>query len=148
LSLAKGRCNLKTQAAKLLFVPYLICLCAIVFTPVDPNSAGIFGFIQITGLIERFLNLFLLMPLAILTKISYKQLSFRTILIICIATSAGIELIQLTIPGRISDPIDVLTNSLGALLALTGIWKLTMKPTTHEDCVTLTLPTHNSKGPS
>jgi glycopeptide antibiotics resistance protein len=88
------------------------------------------------------------MPLAVLTKISYSQLSFKTILIICISTSAGIELIQLMIPGRVSDPIDVITNGLGALIALMGIWKLTMKPTTHEDCVTLTLPTHNSKGPS
>jgi glycopeptide antibiotics resistance protein len=84
-----------------------------------------FGFIQITGLTERFLNLYLLMPLAVLTKISYNQLSFRTILIICIATSTGIELIQLMVPGRVSDPIDVLTNSLGALIALMGIWKLT-----------------------
>jgi glycopeptide antibiotics resistance protein len=83
-----------------------------------------FGFIQITGLIERFLNLFLLMPLAILTKISYSQVSFRTIMIICISTSAGIELIQLTIPGRFSDPIDVLTNSLGALFALAGLKRL------------------------
>jgi glycopeptide antibiotics resistance protein len=138
----------KTQQAKLLFLPYLICLCLIVFTPVDPNSAGLFGFIQVTGLTERFLNLFLLVPLAVLTKISYSQLSFKTILIICISTSAGIELIQLMIPGRVSDPIDVITNGLGALIALMGIWKLTMKPTTHEDCVTLTLPTHNSKGPS
>ena len=139
---------MKTQQAKLLFLPYLICLCLIVFTPVDPNSAGLFGFIQVTGLTERFLNLFLLVPLAVLTKISYSQLSFKTILIICISTSAGIELIQLMIPGRVSDPIDVITNGLGALIALMGIWKLTMKPTTHEDCVTLTLPTHNSKGPS
>jgi len=101
-----------------LFVPYLICLCAIVFTPIDPNSDGLFGFIQITGLTERFLNLFLLMPLAILTKICYSQLSFRTVLIICISTSAGIELIQLLIPGRVSDPIDVITNGLGAILTL------------------------------
>jgi glycopeptide antibiotics resistance protein len=133
LFLAKGRCSLKTQQAKLLFVPYLICLCAIVFTPVDPKSAGLFGFIQISGLTERFLNLFLLMPLAILTKISYSRLSFRTIMIICISTSAGIELIQLMIPGRISDPIDVITNSVGALLALMAMWKRTMKPPTHEN---------------
>jgi glycopeptide antibiotics resistance protein len=73
------------------------------------------------------------MPLAVLTKISYSQLSFKTILIICISTSAGIELIQLMIPGRISDPIDVITNSVGALLALMAMWKRTMKPPTHEN---------------
>jgi len=121
------------QQAKLLFLPYLICLSAIVFTPVDPSSAGLFGFIQITGLTERFLNLFLLMPLAILAKISYNQLSFRTILIICIATSAGIELIQLMIPGRISDPIDVLTNSLGALFAAAGFKKFISQSTEKEN---------------
>jgi VanZ family protein len=54
-------------------------------------------------------------------------------MIICISTSAGIELIQLMIPGRISDPIDVITNSVGALLALMAMWKRTMKPPTHEN---------------
>ena len=92
-----------------------------------------FGFIQISGLTERFLNLFLLMPLAILTKISYNQLSFRTILFICIATSAGIEIIQLTIPGRISDPIDVLTNSIGALFAVAGFKKFISQSTEKEN---------------
>jgi glycopeptide antibiotics resistance protein len=116
-----------------MFVPYLICLCTIVFTPVDPNSAGLFGFIQITGLTERFLNLFLLMPLAVLTKISYSQLSFKTILIICISTSAGIELIQLLIPGRVSDPIDVITNGLGALFAAAGFKKFISQSTEKEN---------------
>ena len=104
---------------------YLISLSAIVFTPVDTNSNGIFGFIQVSGVAERFLNLFLLIPLAIFIRFSYRQLSLKAILIICICTSAGIELIQLAIPGRVSDLVDVLMNSFGALCALTGIKRYT-----------------------
>jgi glycopeptide antibiotics resistance protein len=73
------------------------------------------------------------MPLAILTKICYGQLSFRTVLIICISTSAGIELIQLLIPGRISDPIDVITNSLGALFAVAGSKRFISQSTEKEN---------------
>lgn len=37
---------------------------------------------------------------------------------ICISTSAGIEIIQLMIPGRVSDLVDVMSNSLGVYCAL------------------------------
>lgn len=99
----------------------MISLGAIVFTPVDPNSEGLFGFIQISGVTERFLNLFLLMPLVVLTRISFPQLSFRTVMLACMLTSSGIEIIQLVIPGRVSDPVDVFANSLGAFLALNAM---------------------------
>jgi glycopeptide antibiotics resistance protein len=102
----------------------LISLGAIVFTPVNPNSDGLFGFIQISGVTERFLNLFLLMPLAVLTRISFPQLSFRTVLLICVSTSSVIEIVQLLIPGRVSDFVDVFTNSFGALCALIGLKRL------------------------
>lgn len=39
-------------------------------------------------------------------------------MIICISTSAGIELIQLMIPGRVSDLVDVFANSLGVACGL------------------------------
>ena len=99
----------------------MISLGAIVFTPVDPNSDGLFGFIQINGVTERFLNLFLLMPLAVFTRISFPQLSFRTVVLACMLTSSGIEIIQLVIPGRVSDHVDVFANSLGAFLALNAM---------------------------
>ena len=96
----------------------MISLGAIVFTPVDPNSDGLFGFIQISGVTERFLNLFLLVPLAVFTRVSFPQLSFRTVLLICVSTSSVIEIVQLLIPGRVSDFVDVFANSLGAFLGL------------------------------
>jgi glycopeptide antibiotics resistance protein len=48
----------------------------------------------------------------------YLRISPRTIFAICLLTSLAIELIQLRIPGRVNDPIDVLMNTFGALLAL------------------------------
>jgi VanZ family protein len=39
----------------------------------------------------------------------------------CMLTSSGIEIIQLVIPGRVSDPVDVFANSLGAFLALNAM---------------------------
>ena len=109
----------------------MISLGAIVFPPVDPNSDGIFGFIQISGLTERFLNLFLLAPLAIFIRISFAKLSFRTVLLVCISTSAGIEVIQLLIPGRVSDLVDVLANGLGAGFSLLIFRRFTQKRSTH-----------------
>jgi glycopeptide antibiotics resistance protein len=64
------------------------------------------------------------MPLAVFTRISFPQLSFRTVLLACMLTSSGIEIIQLVIPGRVSDLVDVLANSLGAYCALVGIRRL------------------------
>lgn len=101
------------------------------FTPVDPNSNGIFGFVQIDGFYERLLNLFLLMPLAFLTKICYSRLTSRTIFLICTCTSAGIEVIQLFIPGRVSDLVDVLANSLGAGCSLLVFRRFGQKRSTH-----------------
>ncbi len=109
----------------------MISLGAIVFTPVDPNSDGIFGFIQISGVTERFLNLFLLVPLAVLTRISFPQLSFRTVLLICVSTSSVIEIVQLLIPGRVSDLVDVVANGLGAFLGLALMSRIAKIPPTH-----------------
>jgi VanZ family protein len=114
-----------------LFALYLISLGAIVFTPVDPNSDGLFGFIQISGFTERFLNLFLLLPLAIFIRIFFPQISFRTVLLACMLTSSGIEIIQLFIPGRVSDLVDVLANSFGAFLGLAAMSKVVKIPSTH-----------------
>jgi glycopeptide antibiotics resistance protein len=109
----------------------LISLGAIVFTPVDPNSDGLFGFIQISGVTEKFLNLFLLVPLAVFTRISFPQLSFRTVLLICVSTSSVIEIVQLLIPGRVSDLVDVFANSLGAFLGLALMSRIAKFPSTH-----------------
>ena len=116
--MAKGRCSLKIFQSKVLFTVYLIALGWVVLTPANPNSNGIFGFIQISGILERFLNLFLLVPMTIFLMKIFPKKSPRAIFAVCLLTSLTIELIQLRIPGRVSDPIDVLTNSTGAASTL------------------------------
>ena len=92
----------------------MITLGWVVFTPADPNSKELFGIIQLTGVLERFLNLFLLVPLAVFLWILFLRISLKVAFAICLLTSLVIEIAQLRIPGRVSDPIDVFTNTLGA----------------------------------
>ena len=109
-----------------MFTIYLIALGWVVFTPADPNSNGLFVFIHISGSLERFLNLFLLVPMAIfLWNISPRRTS-TAIFEICLLTSLAIELVQIEIPGRVSDPIDVFTNITGVACALIAFKKLSV----------------------
>jgi glycopeptide antibiotics resistance protein len=104
-----------------LFTIYLIALATIVFTPTDPTSESLLGFISITGFPERFLNLFLLTPIAIYFATGAKVRSHKSISVGCILLSATIEFTQLFIPGRISDWADLILNSLGVVVALVAI---------------------------
>ena len=101
-----------------MFAVYLVSLGWVVFTPVASNSNGLFGFIQISGALERFLNLFLLVPMAIFMLKIYPKKSPKTIFAICLLTSLVIELVQIRIPGRVSDPVDLVINSAGVACTL------------------------------
>ena len=96
------------------------------FSPVDANSEGLFGFIHISGVLERFLNLFLLVPMVIFLWILYLRRFPISIFAICLLTSLTFELIQLRIPGRVTDPIDVFTNITGVASALIALKKLSL----------------------
>ena len=104
-----------------LFTLYLIALATIVFTPTDPTSGSLLGFILITGFPERFLNLFLLTPIAIYFATGARVRSPKSISVGCILLSAAIEFTQLFIPGRVSDWADLILNSLGVVVALVAI---------------------------
>ena len=58
--------------------------------------------------------------MAIFSLMIFPRRSPRTIFAICLLISLGIELAQVRIPGRVSDPIDVFTNSAGVVCA--SIW--------------------------
>jgi glycopeptide antibiotics resistance protein len=99
---------------------YLVALISIVWTPVSSDSGALLGLFRIEGPIERILNLFLLVPLPTLLIRNFSSLSKFLLLIGGPFVSITIETVQNFIPGRVSDPIDIVLNSLGymALVAL------------------------------
>jgi glycopeptide antibiotics resistance protein len=61
--------------------------------------------------------------MAIFLRILFLRISLKAAFAICFFISLGIEIAQLRIPGRVSDPIDVLTNTLGAACAVISVDK-------------------------
>jgi glycopeptide antibiotics resistance protein len=60
----------------------------------------------------------MLMPLAVLLRQNFPSLRMNSIFIICLLTTVFIELIQIFIPGRVSDIRDVVVNCLGVSIAI------------------------------
>lgn len=108
---------------KTLFSSYLISLSILVFTPRSQSSSKFLGLVEIPWIAEKFLNLFLLMPLFYFVYRIFPRINLFRILLFCSTISVFIELIQVFIPGRIPDIYDVLTNSLGALIIMIHIKK-------------------------
>jgi glycopeptide antibiotics resistance protein len=63
-------------------------------------------------------NLLMLTPLPIILNAIYPSISLRKIFFFGTALSALFELIQLVIPGRVSDFADFLSNSLSAVVGI------------------------------
>ncbi len=61
-------------------------------------------------------NLLMLIPLPIILSEIYPSISFKRIFIFGASLSAFYELIQLLIPGRVSDVLDFLSNCLSVLI--------------------------------
>jgi glycopeptide antibiotics resistance protein len=82
--------------------------------------------LYLSGTLEVFGNFLLLFPLFfILVYLLGKSKSISSVTI-CILLSAGAELLQSVIPGRVSSLRDFLLNSLGAISAL-FIYRLYLK---------------------
>jgi glycopeptide antibiotics resistance protein len=95
-----------------------------VLTPSDGINGKLFGILKIEGMLERILNIFLLIPLAILITYSFSRILKRQTWLLGAVVSITIEISQKFIPGRISDPIDVAMNSLGYLATLYFVTRL------------------------
>lgn len=63
-------------------------------------------------------NLLMLTPLPIILNAIYPSISLRKIFFTGTALSALFELIQLVIPGRVSDFVDFLSNSLSVIVGI------------------------------
>lgn len=100
------------------WVLYVSALFVIVFTPIKGYPIELLGILQISSLLERFLNILLLMPLGLLVVLTYVDRSKWLIWFYGPILSMLIESIQAFIPGRTSDSIDIAMNSLGYYLAI------------------------------
>lgn len=63
-------------------------------------------------------NLFMLTPLVFIANRVFPDLKLRTLLIAGFLLSLFIELSQLVIPGRVSDPVDLISNTFSVLLGV------------------------------
>lgn len=97
---------------------YLSLLVIVVFTPNNGDSGNLFGLLRIEGMLEQFLNIFLLVPLALLILFSESRILTRYLWIWGPTVSTIIEIIQRYIPGRVSDWMDLAMNSLGYFLTI------------------------------
>ena len=63
-------------------------------------------------------NLFMLTPFVYLAKLVFPQVKLIKLFLFGVFISLAIELSQIFIPGRVSDPVDFLANSVSVLLGI------------------------------
>ena len=63
-------------------------------------------------------NLFMLTPFVYLAKLVFPKVKLIKLFLLGVFLSLTIELSQLFIPGRVSDPVDFLANSVSVLLGI------------------------------
>ncbi len=63
-------------------------------------------------------NLFMLTPFVYLAKLVFPQVKLIKLFLFGVLISLAIEFSQLFIPGRVSDPVDFLANSVSVLLGV------------------------------
>ncbi len=88
-------------------------------------------FLYLSGTFEVIGNFLLLFPLFFILIYLFGKSKSTLSLIICIVLSAGAELLQSVIPGRVSSLRDFLLNSFGAISALV-IFQLYLKKASQE----------------
>jgi glycopeptide antibiotics resistance protein len=106
----------RTNFLRALLAAYLLGLVMVVWTPVSEESGALLGLFLIEGNLERFLNILLLSPLSVLLKLSFIRTPSSLLLLVGPLLSMTIEIVQIFVPGRIFDLIDVALNSLGFLV--------------------------------
>ena len=63
-------------------------------------------------------NLFMLTPFVYLAKLVFPKVNLLKLFLFGVVLSLAIEFSQLFIPGRVSDPVDFLANSVSVLLGI------------------------------
>ncbi len=98
---------------RLALTGYLLLLAFLTLWPSDPGAVvepGLCLLCGDRGLADAILNVLLFLPLGL----ALSRRGWLLAIVAGLAVSAGIEALQLVIPGRYSTPSDVLFNTLGA----------------------------------
>jgi VanZ family protein len=111
-------------------IVYVVAMLTPRISPADSNSLTHTSFLRrilheilyYGGPLEPVTNFFFLIPVFAFLVLRLGRTKVLWSLSICIALSATAELLQSSIPGRVSSLQDFLLNSLGALSALLIYW--------------------------
>ena len=89
------------------------------FSPIPSNFFGkaFHRALYYSGPLEPFANFFFLIPIFAILVAYLGQSRSVPALVICIALSASAEILQISIPGRVSSFKDFVLNSAGAVAA-------------------------------
>jgi VanZ family protein len=116
--------------ARVLLAGYLVVVAALTVAPaVEPWVLGHLDLLvaRLAGRppweanqgVEPLANVALFVPLALLLCRALPAVRRRAVWLVCVAGSAGVELVQLLfLPGRTASVVDVVTNSTGAAIGV------------------------------
>ncbi|WP_238476176.1 VanZ family protein [Agromyces mariniharenae] len=122
----------RVAGARIVLVPYLVLLALVVLLPARQASrvTGIVGWIaealatvgvprEPAAIVLEFLaNVALFTPLGALLVLAFPGVRWWAVLLAGFLLSVGIELVQLTIPSRVSTLSDVVANTAGTAVGL------------------------------
>jgi glycopeptide antibiotics resistance protein len=128
--------SLRFRALTVAFVLYLIALTLFTFFPRpiletgDPTAIAMFleshanffyKILYANTTSVAIGNYFMLTPFIVMARLVYPQLSLRRLILMGVGVSATIEISQIFIPGRVSDFLDFISNSLSLLWGIFAI---------------------------
>ena len=128
--------SLRFRLAALAFAIYLVSLFLFTFFPrpilESGNPAEIAEFLQShANFFYKILyadansvargNFFMLTPFIVMAHLVWPRIALLKLFLAGVAVSALIELVQLVIPGRVSDPVDFISNTTSLVWGLLAI---------------------------
>jgi glycopeptide antibiotics resistance protein len=110
--------------ARALLPVYLILVALIVFSPADDSGTGFLDQLgELLGepayvALEFTANIAMFVPFGVLVRIAFTRVPWWVVLLLGLATTVTIELVQTTLPSRYSTVSDVVANTLGTAAGL------------------------------
>ena len=119
--------------ARVLLPIYLLVVALIVFSPADDSGTGFLDRLgELLGepayvALEFTANIAMFVPFGVLVRVAFARLPWWAVLLLGVATTVTIELVQTTLPGRYSTLSDVIANTLGTAAGLLVVWLLSRR---------------------